>query len=252
MPRIELFSTPIDLVGIQQCMDLIKTHGLKKFAYVVTPNVDHIVRINENKGLIKIYNTAILSLCDSKVIKILAKSVCIRLPDVIRGSDLTRALFESIIKKNDNLLVIGSNQSAVSQLKKKYGLEYVNHFIPSMGFINNKTEIASCVEFVVNHPSRYIFLAVGSPQQEILAYEIYRNGKAKGLGVCVGASINFLTGVEKRAPAIVQKFALEWLYRLIQNPRRLWRRYLVDDIKIFPIFLKYCVQKLLFDKKNNG
>ena len=121
-----------------------------------------------------------------------------------------------------------------------------------MGFIESEVEINKCIEFVLDHPSRFIFFAVGSPQQEILANRIFQNGKASGLGFCIGASINFLTGNEKRAPIFIQKLALEWLYRVLQNPRRLWKRYLVYDIKIFPIFIKCMWQKLTDQRPNKG
>jgi UDP-N-acetyl-D-mannosaminuronic acid transferase (WecB/TagA/CpsF family) len=76
-------------------------------------------------------------------------------------------------------------------------------------------------------------LAIGSPQQEIIAQRLKERGIARGLALCVGASINFLTGIEKRAPLWMREAGLEWLYRLTKNPRRLWKRYLVRGPKIF-------------------
>ena len=75
--------------------------------------------------------------------------------------------------------------------------------------------------------------AVGSPQQETIAQMLRTRGVARGLALCIGASLNFITGVEKRAPVWMQKMALEWLYRLMQDPRRLARRYLVRGPRIF-------------------
>jgi exopolysaccharide biosynthesis WecB/TagA/CpsF family protein len=80
---------------------------------------------------------------------------------------------------------------------------------------------------------RFCFLALGSPQQEIIAQKLKERGKARGLALCIGAAINFLTGIEQRAPVWMQQRGLEWLYRLSKNPRRLWTRYLVRGPRIF-------------------
>ncbi|MFN3616165.1 MAG: WecB/TagA/CpsF family glycosyltransferase, partial [Rubrimonas sp.] len=80
-------------------------------------------------------------------------------------------------------------------------------------------------------------LAVGSPQQELLAAALAENGRAGGVGLCIGAGLEFLVGAKKRAPDFMQRMGLEWAFRLMSEPRRLWRRYLVDGIRIFPIFV---------------
>jgi UDP-N-acetyl-D-mannosaminuronic acid transferase (WecB/TagA/CpsF family) len=74
---------------------------------------------------------------------------------------------------------------------------------------------------------------VGSPQQEIIAKKLKERGTARGLALCVGASIDFITRAERRAPPWMRKSGLEWLFRLIQNPKRLANRYLVRGPRIF-------------------
>ena len=94
--------------------------------------------------------------------------------------------------------------------------------------------IEACVREVESlSPFRFCFLAVGSPQQEIVAQALKMRGIARGLALCVGASINFVTGIEKRAPPWVRRIGFEWLYRLSQNPKRLAYRYLVRGPRIF-------------------
>jgi exopolysaccharide biosynthesis WecB/TagA/CpsF family protein len=242
--RDYLFLSPIDLLSIQQCIRYIIEYEYREFGYIVTPNVDHIIRLNKNPLLVDVYNSALFSLCDSRIVKILAMFCSVKIPEVITGSDLTRILFDEIIAQEDRITIIGSDVSSIEKLKKKYSLRYICHYCPPMGFYKDDVEITKCIEFVQDHPSRFVFFAVGSPQQEVLAYKIYQNGESTGLGFCIGASINFLTGSETRAPKFVQMLALEWLFRLIQNPKRLWKRYLVENIKIFPIFFRCLGQKL--------
>ncbi len=94
------------------------------------------------------------------------------------------------------------------------------------------------VDFVLAHPSRFVFLAVGSPRQEMLADAIRATGQATGLGLCIGASLEFLAGASRRAPRWMQRAGLEWLHRLGSDPRRLARRYLVEDPPIFRLLLR--------------
>ena len=92
----------------------------------------------------------------------------------------------------------------------------------------------SCLQFIEQHsPFRFCLLAVGCPQQEALARALQERGRARGLALCVGASINFLTGTERRAPKWMQRIGLEWMYRLALNPTRMARRYLIRGPRIF-------------------
>ena len=88
------------------------------------------------------------------------------------------------------------------------------------------------------HPARFIFLAVGSPRQEMLAAAIQATGRATGIGLCIGASLEFIAGAQPRAPAWMQRTGLEWLHRLGRDPRRLARRYLIDSPAILPMLLR--------------
>ena len=93
------------------------------------------------------------------------------------------------------------------------------------------------VDFVLAHPARFVFLAVGSPRLEMLADAIRATGRAQGLGLCIGASLEFMAGVERRAPVWMQRAALEWLHRLSHHPLRLARRYLLASPPIFRLLL---------------
>ncbi len=205
------------------------------FAYIVTPNVDHIVRLQRSRSdLWPVYRGAWMTLCDSRVLARMASRIGLALP-VLPGSDLTARMFDQVIDPDDRIAIVGGHADEIGALAPRYGLQDVHHYDPPMGFIRNPVEVARAIRFVVDVQARYVFLAVGSPQQELLAYAIARAGEATGIGLCVGASLDFLTGVQERAPDAMQRFAVEWLYRLATNPRRLSRRYLVDGPEIFQI-----------------
>ena len=210
------------------------------FVYVVTPNVDHLVRMWQASSKYRmLYQQAELRLCDSRILSFLANMVRIRLP-VATGSDLTAYLFHYGLAVGDKVCVIGGNGGLLQILVQAYsGIEFVQH-IPPMGLRDNPDAIAEAAAFVATSAARYTFLAVGSPQQEMVAGAVAERGDGKGVGLCVGAAIEFLTGERPRAPKWVQRVGMEWAYRLVREPKRVWRRYLLEDPAIFAIFWRWC------------
>lgn len=206
------------------------------FAYVVTPNVDHIVRIQRKRSdLWPIYRGAWLNLCDSRIVAILA-SFTGRSLSPVPGSDLTAALLAQVVRPDDRIAVIGGEAALIETLRRDYRLRNLVHHNPPMGFVTDPIALGRAAQFAADAHARYTFLAVGSPQQEILAYRIACSKEATGIALCIGASLQFLSGDEKRAPRWLQQLALEWLFRLASNPHRMWRRYLFDGPLILPIF----------------
>ncbi|VXC98717.1 WecB/TagA/CpsF family glycosyltransferase [Sphingomonas sp. AX6] len=205
------------------------------FAYIVTPNVDHIVRLQRNRSdLWPAYRAAWMTLCDSRILARLARRSGLPLP-VLPGSDLTIRMIEKVIGRDDRIAILGGGADGVAALADRYGLRAVAHYEPPMRFIDDPAAVECAARFAIDARARYHFFALGSPQQEMLAYRIARMGGATGIGFCVGASLDFLTGAQNRAPESMQHLSMEWLYRLGSDPRRLWRRYLVDGPEIFGI-----------------
>lgn len=212
------------------------------FIYIVTPNVDHVVKLHNDcptgDALRYAYGNAAFRLCDSRVLSALALLHNIRLP-VVPGSDLVANLFENVISAGDVIAIVGGTEETLSVLQAKYPhVEFFQH-IPPLGLRDNPAALAAAVNFVVATKARFQFLAVGAPQQEIIAEMVHKVGCATGVGLCVGASIDFLTGAARRAPRPFQRMTLEWLHRLAADPRRMWRRYLVEGPKIFLIVAKW-------------
>lgn len=209
------------------------------FRYIVTPNVDHLVRLSKDPDLYgPLYNGSWLSVCDSRILELLAKFTGVPLK-AVPGSDLTAQLFENIIAPDEAVNVIGGTDDVIAKVKARFGLSQLNHFQPPMGLRNKPDAVAECADFIAKHPARYTFICVGSPQQEMVARAAMARGDCAGLGLCVGASLDFLAGKVKRAPKWVQNIRMEWCYRLLSEPRRMWKRYLVDGPRIFWIWLKW-------------
>jgi exopolysaccharide biosynthesis WecB/TagA/CpsF family protein len=208
------------------------------FRYVVTPNADHLARLARDPSLLPLYRDALLRLMDSRLIARLAAMLGLPSPQVATGSDTTALLLARHLRPGERVTIVGLRPRCLPALVARCGLAPPAHHDPSMGFATDPAAVARAVAFVIANPARFVFLAVGSPAQEILAAAIQASGRATGTGLCVGASLDFLTGAAIRAPLWMQRAGLEWLHRLGRDPRRLARRYLIEDPPIFGLLLR--------------
>lgn len=225
----------LDDFSLEQFLPIATGYGRDAFGFVVTPNVDHAIRYYEDASFRELYAQAAYVLCDSRFLAGLLGLMRGVRPRVCPGSDLTARLIECA-EPDDEIVLIGSTAEEAQRLRQRYGLRRLHHHNPPMGFIRQPQALEECLRFIEAHsPFRYCFVGVGSPQQEIVALRLKERGVARGFALCIGASINFLTGIERRAPVWMQHLSLEWLFRLLQDPRRLARRYLVRGPRIFAL-----------------
>ena len=213
------------------------------FTTVVTPNVDHVVRLDRlgTTPFGKRYRAAVedadFCLCDSRVLARLARFRGVNL-DVVPGSDLTMELFERHLRQGDEIAILGGDANTVPSLSARFPHVRFAQHMPPMGLVDDDSAMNTAAQFICDAQCRFIFIAVGSPQGEILAHRARQLGASTGVALSVGASIDFLTGRQTRAPRFLQKAGLEWAYRLASDPKRLWRRYLVDGLRIFAIVMR--------------
>lgn len=237
--RADFLDLKFDRLTFRQVKERLRSVSeTSPYGYIVTPNVDHVVRLRREPGLRPLYDAAKLCLCDSRILKILARLSGIDLP-LVAGSDLSAALFESVIKPRDRIAVVGATPAFLDRLRARFPDVAFLHHVPPMGLRSNAQARREAAEFVASSNARFSFITVGSPQQEMIAKEAGEIPGAGGVGLCVGAGLEFLTGDQKRATRRLQRLGLEWAHRLATNPRRLWRRYLVEGPRIFPIYLAW-------------
>ncbi len=207
------------------------------FGYVVTPNVDHVVHLQRHAALRQAYDHAFERVCDSRVLAPLLQSLGAPVPEVIPGSELTLRLLHEADRRMLKVALVGSNAAEAARLADLYpGMELVHHD-PPMGFIDRPHEVQACLDFVYAQQAHLVLLAVGSPRQEILAHRI-DPARCSGVGLCIGASVRFAVGTLRRAPRWMQQARLEWLHRMLTEPRRLAKRYIADAWHILPIYLR--------------
>jgi exopolysaccharide biosynthesis WecB/TagA/CpsF family protein len=238
-PRVRLLGLVFDDLDALAAAEVLAARPASApFGYVVTPNADHLVRLARDPALLGPYQRALLCLLDSRVVARFARLLGLDAPAVAPGSDLTAALLRRHLRPGERITIIGLRPAWLPLLVQKLGIAAPAHYDPPMGFDRDPVTLGQAVEFVLANPARFIFLAVGSPRQERLAEEIQATGRATGVGLCIGASLDFLAGATPRAPGWMQRAGIEWLHRLLSDPKRLGRRYLLDSPPIFALLLR--------------
>jgi exopolysaccharide biosynthesis WecB/TagA/CpsF family protein len=224
----------IDDYDLPEALRVVADFGSDRYGYLVTPNVDHVIRHYQDLQFRALYAQAAYVLLDSRFLAHTVGFVKRQVLRVCLGSDLTTAVLSSVIKPLDVAVLVGATAAQAEILRERFGLKALHHIEPPMKLIRNPTAVEACLRQIeAVGPFRFCFLAIGSPQQEIIAQKLKERGVARGLALCVGAAIDYLTGIERRAPVWMQQMGFEWLFRLSQNPRRLARRYLLRGPIIF-------------------
>ncbi len=228
---------PFTPLTLEQAADAIVARDpAAPFAYVCTPNAQHVVNADQGNRLFSAaQEEAWMVLNDSKIIGLLAARMFHAPMPVAPGSDLTALLLRRHVTPEDTVTVIGGNAEVESRLRSMFGLRHISRHDPPMGFYRDPAGIERCVDFIVAHPARYVFLAVGAPQSETIARRTVARGGATGVGLCIGSSLHFATGVVRRAPQIFRTLHAEALYRLLLNPRRHARRVFVESLPVLAI-----------------
>ncbi|SUY37042.1 N-acetyl-mannosamine transferase [Clostridium perfringens] len=234
----------VDNITMNEAIDRAEELIIKKKpSYVVTPNVDHIVKLENDKEFQEVYKYADLILTDGMPLIWISKIKGNPIKEKISGSDFFPKLCERAAKKGYSIFLLGAAEGvatkAAKNLKEKYeGLNIVGTYSPSYGFEKKDDEIKMIIEMVNKAKPDILAVGLGAPKQEKFLHK-YRNDLNVPISLAIGASIDFEAGNINRAPKWMQNCGLEWFYRLCKEPKRMFKRYLVDDLKIIKIAKKY-------------
>ena len=239
----EFLGAQFSIANLEQTLGLVLSSCDGPYGYVVTPNAQHIVSLNENReALGPIFREAWLTVCDSQILRTLAALDGISLP-LVTGSDLAAALLAN--QNGDapsfgrkRMLVVGPDEAAEQLLRTRYPRLNIEVMPAPAGLALHADLRLQVARACVERQWDILLLCLGHPTQELIASQIGKLGRKSGVALCVGAAIDFLIGRQVRAPRWMQKIGLEWAYRLGREPGRLWRRYLIQCPKVIGIFLK--------------
>jgi N-acetylglucosaminyldiphosphoundecaprenol N-acetyl-beta-D-mannosaminyltransferase len=249
MNTVNLLGVNFYSVDLKGAAELVLDYSIrKKKGLVVTPNVDHLVCFEKDECMKIIFSNSMLSFCDSMPIYLYGKTFKNSLlPGRVAGSDLFFSVCELAAQKSQSIYLIGgqpgSCEIAIKRLSAKYNNIIIKGFnCPVFGFENNESISLKLVEDINQARPDLIILGLGSPKQEKWASK-WLHCLNCGPILCLGAAIDLAAGKVTRAPVFFQKLSLEWFWRLIMEPRRLWRRYLLNDSYFFVLIVKDLVRR---------
>ena len=225
MEKTKLLNTYVNNVTLKEAVEfLLQKIRQQTPAYVVEVNVDVVVKMEQDTVLRKITNDADLTLVDGQPLIWLAKLYGRPLKMKVSGSDLVPTLLECAAKEGRSVFVLGGKEDAAHKAAE--------------GFEKKPEEVAYIRETLQKVKPDILLACFGCPKQEKWVSEHYRDC-ASGVTLCAGATVDFLAGNVKRAPKVFSENGLEWFYRFVKEPKRLFRRYFVDDMQIFCLAWKY-------------
>lgn len=244
MEKQKLLNTHVNNVTIEEAVDAVE--GLlkqKKNAYVMPINVDVVMKIEEDPYLQQIAEEADMVLVDGTPLVWIGKYHGHPVKEKVSGSDLVPRLCQMCAQKGHSLFILGGKDGvadrAKARLEQDYpGIRVVGTYAPPLHFEKNEAELEKTNAVISAAAPDLLVVCLGCPKQEKFIYE-NRDKYTAGVSVCAGATVDFLAGNVKRAPKWMSDCGLEWFYRFTQEPKRLFKRYFVDDMKILRLIKKY-------------
>lgn len=234
-PVIEVMQLPLCALPLANVVDHISDAVMTGGGgWVVTPNLDILRRWSREASFRELVAEATLFTPDGAPLVWASRLQGTPLPERVAGSDLFTALCKRAAELGISVAFIGGNPGVADLAKGRLqqlhpGLNVVATLCPPLGFESSQEEMQKVIEFVVSNPAQIYFVGLGSPKQERLINQI-KPLSSQSWWLGVGVSFSFVAEDVRRAPHWMQRFGLEWLHRLAQEPKRLARRYLVDGI----------------------
>lgn len=244
MKKLKFMNISIDNLSMEEALneiDSLLNNG--KYNYLVTPNVDHIVKLEKDKEFQEVYKNADLVLTDGMPLVWVSKLYNTPIKEKVSGSDLFPNICELAARKGYSIFLLGAGpgvaDKAAENLMKKYiGLKVAGTYSPKFGFENDIDEINSIINIINSASPNILAVGLGAPKQEKFIYK-YKEKLKVPIAIAIGASIDFEAGEVRRAPLWMQNIGLEWFYRLIKEPKRMFKRYLIEDLRFFKLIFKY-------------
>jgi glycosyltransferase, WecB/TagA/CpsF family len=244
MEKQQLLNTYVNNVSMDETLEEIcHLIDIKKKSYIVAVNVDVVIKLEKDDYLKKITNEADLTLVDGKPLIWISKWHKNPVKAKISGSDLVPELCKIASEKGYSIFIVGGKEGIADKAKKNLEkdlpqIKVVGMYSPPFGFEKNYEELNKINKMISSFHPDIVIACFGCPKQEKWIYENYKKYDAI-ISICAGATVDFLAGNVTRAPKWMREWGLEWMYRLLQEPKRLFKRYLVDDVKIIGLILKY-------------
>tara|TARA_B110000003_G_scaffold70472_1_gene71886 strand:- start:2029 stop:2775 length:747 start_codon:yes stop_codon:yes gene_type:complete len=238
--KVKLFNIEIDALSMRQTLDIVEDAVANdKHIHHTVVNAGKIVLMQEDKELEKSVNEADLINADGQAVVWASKMLGSPLPERVSGIDLMEKLVKRSFEKGYRCYFLGAEEDVVSNLITLYKKKYSNNVIA--GYRNGyfkKSDEKSIAKVISQSNANILFVAITSPKKEIFLNTYKKELKNINFIMGVGGSFDVIAGKVNRAPKWMQDIGFEWLYRVIQEPRRMFMRYLVGNTKFIYLVLK--------------
>jgi len=242
--RITIFNTPIDAITMQETLSLIdKARIERKPIRHVVVNVAKLVNMQKDQALFdSVVNCDIIN-ADGQPVVWAAKILGKKLPERVAGVDLMQNLVMLAAEKKYRVFFFGAKEEVVKKVADKYSAQYSTAIIAGYrnGYFKAEDEPLIAKQ-IADSKADILFVAISSPKKEIFLNK-YKDLIDMPFIMGVGGSFDVVSGLVKRAPVWMQNCGLEWFYRLCQEPRRMWKRYLVTNTIFIWMLLKEWIKK---------
>lgn len=238
MKKCNILGVNINVTNMSEVVEFIKNNlDIIKSEYICVSNVHTTVMSYEDENYKRIQNTAIMALPDGKPLSIVSRWKGYKNSRRVTGPDLMEEIFKISISKGYNHYFYGSTEDTLAKLRteleSKYSkLNIVGMYSPPFRNISEEEDI-DIINNINKSNADFIWVGLGAPKQEVWMYN--HRGKINGLMIGVGAGFDYHAKKIQRAPKWMQNLSLEWMYRLIQDPRRLWKRYFKTNFKFIKL-----------------
>ncbi len=206
---------------------------------VFTPNIDIMRMTYKNEDVCRIFNNSTYSTIDGKILFVVSKLYRSKIKNKLSGSDMAKPILELANQKKLNVYLFGGKPGvadlAASKIKTEHpDIKICGTFCPNFGFEKNDEEIEEILESINSANPDIVFMCCGAPKTEFFISS-HLDRLPNAVYLSIGATIDFIAGTIKRAPRWMQVCGLEWFYRLLKEPKRLFKRYFLDSIFLFKI-----------------
>lgn len=241
-PRVNIIGVPVSVVNMSTTLDIIEdglNSGIARGEYICVSNVHTTVMAHDDSAYCQVQSESFLTLPDGKPLALAGSRVAPEM-DRVTGPDLMREIFAKPSMQAYSHYFYGNTASNVGALIEKLHFDYpdlkIAGFEPSIFRPLSENEEVDLCRRIESSQADFVWVGLGAPRQEMLCAQL--KGRTHALMVGVGGAFNVLAGITPEAPRWMQNASLEWLYRLAQEPKRLFKRYASTNTRFLYLLAK--------------
>ena len=240
MKKIKFLDIPIDAISMSDTLRQIELAiQFKKQIHHTVVNAGKIVLMQQDKALKDSVLNADIINADGQAVVWASKLLGFRIPERVAGIDLMQNLVKLSYLNNYKCFFLGARQEIILKVIKNYTQSFNSNIIAGFrnGYFNENDELQIAKD-ISESGANILFVAISSPKKEIFLNKYKHHLSSVNFIMGVGGSFDVVAGKVKRAPKWMQNFGLEWFYRFYQEPTRMWRRYLIGNVKFIWLVIK--------------